>query len=305
MRFLLAISLALAAKLPLPVIPADNPMTPAKVELGRHLFYDKRMSENGTQSCASCHRQELAFTDGKALAVGSTGEVHPRSSMSLVNCAYNESLTWADPNMKSLESQALTPMFGQRPVELGMQEHRFLNQVSADATYQRLFAAAFPGVANPYTLWNVTKAIATFERTIVSADSPYDRYRYGHEENAISESAKRGELLFFSSEHAGCFRCHSGWNFSGPVRYEGQQEHGEAPTKDRVPTLRNIAVTAPYGHTGDIRTLEKMIAFYAAGGRDRRGFLITPEETADLVEFLKSLTDEGLLHDPRYSDPWK
>src|ERR1017187_9836331 len=150
------------------------------------------MSENGTQSCASCHRQELAFTDGKAQAVGSTGEIQPRSSMSLVNCAYNESLTWADPDMKSLESQALTPMLGRRPVELGVHEHRFLNEISADATYQRLFVEAFPGVANPFTLWNVSKAIATFERTIVSADSPYDRDRYGHEQDAISESAKRG-----------------------------------------------------------------------------------------------------------------
>jgi len=105
---------------PKPQVPADNPMSAAKVELGRYLFYDKRMSVNGTQSCASCHKQELAFTDGRAVGLGATGELHSRSAMSLVNVAYSAALTWSNPELTSLEKQALVPMFGEHPVELGV-----------------------------------------------------------------------------------------------------------------------------------------------------------------------------------------
>lgn len=323
---------------PDPVIPADNPMTAAKIELGRHLFYDPRLSVNATQSCASCHRQELAFTDGRPQGVGSTGEKHPRSAMSLVNVAYAPVLTWAHPKLTSLEEQALVPMFGTDPIELGLKEpgERLLNELRADRMYQRLFPAA----GEEFSIAGVTKAIAAFERSIVSMRSPYDRYRYGHDNDAISAAAKRGEILFFSSEKAGCFQCHGGWNFSGAVRYSGGrepnvefhntglypvypprntglQEHTGNPKdagKFRAPTLRNIAVTAPYMHDGSIATLEEVIDHYAAGGRAPenpnkssilRGFTLTPDEKRDLIEFLKSLTDEELLKDPRWSSPWK
>jgi cytochrome c peroxidase len=319
---------------PRPPVPADNPMSAAKVELGRHLFYDVRLSVNGKQSCGSCHRQELAFTDGKPRGEGATGEKHTRGSMSLVNIAYAPSLTWANPGLTSLEAQALVPIRGDDPVELGLQ----------GAEDRRLFATAFPGNAAPYTLDHVTKAIAAFERSIVSTRSAYDRYRYGGDRNAISDAAKRGEIIFFSSSKGGCFQCHGGWNFSGPVRFEGGDEpesvfHNtglyalEGPSsyhprntgvhqhssrrqdigKFRAPTLRNIALTAPYMHDGGIATLEEVIDHYAAGGRAPdnpnkstilRGFRITPEEKHDLVEFLRSLTDRELLSDPRWSDPW-
>src|SRR5262249_38103079 len=130
---------------PRPVIPADNPMSQAKVELGRYLFYDKRMSSNGRTSCASCHRQELAFTDGRAQAEGTTGELHPRSSMSLANIAYSPLLTWANPTLSSLEEQAKVPMFGTEPIELGLKGHEeeFLRVIAGDAVYQKLFPEAF------------------------------------------------------------------------------------------------------------------------------------------------------------------
>src|SRR5262249_11079391 len=130
---------------PAPRVPADNPMTAAKVELGRHLFYDTRLSANGTQSCASCHEQARAFTDGKERAVGSTGERHPRNSMSLVNVAYFGTLTWANPTLTRLEDQALVPMFGEHPVELGLRSPgtSLLERLERDGTYQRLFAEAF------------------------------------------------------------------------------------------------------------------------------------------------------------------
>jgi hypothetical protein len=132
--------------IPSPRRPVEQPMSAAKVDLGRYLFYDKRMSVNGKESCASCHRQELAFTDGRARAEGATGQLHPRSSMSLVNVAYAPLLTWANPTLDSLEEQALTPMLGEEPIELGLKGHEqeFLNAVRRDPIYQRLFPQAFP-----------------------------------------------------------------------------------------------------------------------------------------------------------------
>src|SRR5215471_13359616 len=141
---------------PAPRAPADNPMTAAKVELGRYLFYDTRMSVNGRSSCATCHKQELAFTDGRAAAIGTTGEKHPRGAMSLVNVAYSASLTWVDPRMRALEAQALVPMYGTHPVELGLREgDGFLEMLRSDPRYRDLFERAFPDAAERFTIANV------------------------------------------------------------------------------------------------------------------------------------------------------
>jgi len=324
---------------PRPVVPSDNPLTPAKVELGRYLFYDKRMSVNEKGSCATCHRQELAFTDGMARAEGVMGDAHPRSSMSLVNVAFAQRLTWANPELTLLEEQALIPMLGEEPIQLGLGggEYVFLDAVKDDPTYQRLIPQAFPG-EHKMSIDLATKAIAAFERTIVSARSPYDRYRWGGDQSAISDAAKRGEIIFSSGERGGCFQCHGGWNFSS-IQYEGgrsPQEGGlffntgvtkyAAPNrgiyeftgknsdlgKFRVPTLRNIALTAPYMHDGSMATLEEVVDHYAAGGkldqpnktRILRQFSLSAAEKSDLIEFLKSLTDEELIHDPQWSNPW-
>ncbi len=328
---------------PRPAVPVDNPMSAAKVQLGRYLFYDQRLSVNEKESCASCHRQELAFTDGRAHAEGTTGQLHPRSSMSLVNVAYAPYLTWANPSLSALEEQALGPMLGEQPVELGLSGHEseVIAKLRREPVYGKLFPQSFPGEPDPFTLANVTKALAAFERTIVSMRSPYDRYRWGGEPNAISEAAKRGEIVFASSEKAGCFQCHGGWNFSGDVMYEGAKgtpRMGEgsffntgtvrysAPNrgmfehianaqdlgKFRAPTLRNIAVTAPYMHDGSMATLEEVIDHYAEGGKfdsPNKSRMIHPlnltkQDKSDLIEFLKSLTDEELLRDPRWGDPW-
>jgi cytochrome c peroxidase len=330
---------------PRPAVPKDNPMSAVKVELGRFLFYDKRMSVNGKESCGSCHRQELAFTDGRARAEGTTGETHPRSSMSLVNVAYAAYLTWANGTMTSLEEQALTPMLGEVPIELGLKGHEgdFLAAAKHTAVYRRLFPAAFPGESDPYMLKNVTRAIATFERSIVSVRSPYDRYRYGGDPSAISPAAKRGEIVFASGERGGCFECHGGWNFSGSIRFdapggsERETEPGgsffntgvslyaapnrglyEQTQKDedlgrfKVPSLRNIVVTAPYMHDGSMATLDEVIDHYSAGGmydhpnksRMVHERSLTPDDRSDLIEFLKTLTDQEMLHDARWSDPW-
>ncbi len=321
--------------IPRPAVPADNPMTAAKVELGRHLFYDKRMSVNGAGGCASCHIQELAFTEGHARPESVVGDVHPRGSMSLVNVAYAPALSWAHSGAQSLEEQALIPLLAIDPIiELGLLDHEqeFFDMLRGDATYQRLFPQAFPG--ETASIKNVTKALAAFERSIVSMRSPYDRYKFGGDAAAISESAKRGEKLFAS---VGCAQCHSGFNF-GAVRVEGQGEDAgsgiffntgltyEAPNRGlyentgrfddfgrfRAPTLRNIAVTDPYMHDGSMPFLEDVIDHYASGGGFNstnktpllRPFPVTDQEKEDLVEFLKTLTDQELLHDVRWSNPW-
>ncbi|MEO0707264.1 MAG: cytochrome c peroxidase [Cyanobacteria bacterium J06649_5] len=165
---------------PRPVVPADNPMNPAKVELGRRLFYDSRLSATGEFSCASCHVQALAFSDGAKVSVGATGEMHPRNSMSLTNVAYNSVQTWANPLMQHLEQQLLVPIFGENPVELGLagKETALLQSLQNDADYRALFSQAFEE-QEAVSVRNVARAIAAFERTMVSFNSPYDRYRYG------------------------------------------------------------------------------------------------------------------------------
>jgi cytochrome c peroxidase len=339
---------------PKPHVPADNPMTAGKVELGRYLFYDARMSVNGKASCAACHKQELAFTDGREVSAGATGQLHSRSAMSLVNVAYSAALTWSDPQMKNLEDQARVPMFGDHPVELGLREgDGFLPMLRSDAKYQTLFERAFPAAADRFTMANVTKALASFERSIISARSPYDRYHYGGDDSAVSDSAKRGEILFFN-QHLSCFRCHGGFNFSDatvsgsnvgreiefhntglynvtgglsyPAPNVGTYERSKNAAdigKFKAPTLRNIAITAPYMHDGSIATLEGVIDHYAAGGRTIdsgpnagrghdnpnkdhliAGFLLSRQDRADLIAFLESLTDEAVLHDPRFANPW-
>lgn len=341
---------------PVPYVPEDNPMSEAKVELGRFLFYDTRLSGNQTQSCASCHRQELAFTDGRPRGVGSTGEVHPRSAMSLVNIAYVARLTWANPVLDRLEDQALVPMFGDAPVELGLagMERELIARLEADPAYPMMFAEAFPDDPDPISIGNIVKAIASFERTIIGGNSPFDRYTYQGDDTALSESARRGRDLF-ESERLECFHCHGGFNFSDNVQHDGTVSaevafHNNAlynidgrggypePNRGlyeftgdrrdmgrfRAPTLRNIAITAPYMHDGSIATLEEVLEHYEAGGRTitegpyagigsesplksifLHGFTLTEQERADVLEFLRSLTDEELLTDPRFSNPFE
>lgn len=188
------------AWLPPPFVPADNPMSQAKVELGRHLFYDKRLSRDGPISCATCHEQARAFSDGKTLGVAFDGTLGHRNSMGHANVGYLPVLTWANPNLKRLEVQALVPIFGDNPVEMGLagREEELFGRIRREPLYDALFKAAFPGDDGEVSLKTITRALASFQRTLISADSPYDRYKYGGQTNAISRSAKRGEELFFS-----------------------------------------------------------------------------------------------------------
>src|SRR3954452_22071 len=176
--------------LPRPDVPADNPMTTVKVALGRRLFYDTRISGNGTFACASCHQQAHAFTDSRGRAIGSTGQAHARSAMSLTNVAYNASFGWADPSARSLEAQIAVPMFNEHPIELGIagDEAEIVRRFASPAD-EPWFRAAFPADPRPVSLENIVRAIAAFERTLVSADSPFDRYLYRDDRTAISQAA--------------------------------------------------------------------------------------------------------------------
>lgn len=289
----------LPTKFPTPRVPADNPMSNEKVELGRFLFYDTRLSSTGKVSCGTCHEQARAFTDGKPLAVGATGQVHPRNSMTLGNVAYSPTLTWANPHLRDVERQLLVPLFGEDPVEMGLagKEKKVLKKLKADQRYRLMFSAAYPGESDPFTIPNVARAIASFVRTIITGGTAYDTYRFGRVANGISVEAKRGEALFFS-ERLDCFHCHIGMNFSGPLVFEGLELEesefhnnglynidgkGGYPPRNRglfditgvpedmgrfkAPSLRNLKFTAPYMHDGSLKTLDDVIDHYEAGGR--------------------------------------
>ncbi len=335
---------------PTPWVPADNPMTPEKVELGRRLFHDPRLSGDGTVACASCHHPELAYTDGRGRAVGSRGSIHPRSAMSLTNVAYNATLGWDDPTLTRLEDQALVPLLNTQPLEMGVagRESEVLARFRDDAPYPQLFRRAFPKDEDPVSMRNVVRALASFERTLISGNSPYDRWAHGGEADALDPDERAGARLFFS-QRLSCFRCHAGFNLSGPVIYEGSEApkarfhntglydedgRGAYPEPNsgvyrltgrkedmglfRAPTLRNIALTAPYMHDGSVPTLEAAVDHYAAGGRARprrqearsgesdfptdpliTGFQLTPKERSQLVAFLRALTDESFVRRAR------
>lgn len=339
---------------PLPAVPEDNPMSEAKVELGRYLFYDTRLSGNGEQACASCHRPEHAFTEPRPRAVGSTGELNRRNSLALVNVAYNSTLMWAHPGLRRIEEQLLIPMFGDNPVELGIagREEEVLARLRGDERYRQLFGAAFPGERR-LEFTHIVASLACFVRSLISLDSPFDRYAYGGDDDALDEAAIRGIGHFFS-ERFECHHCHGGFNFTQSTNHEssaildspfhntglynvgGENAYpapdqglhdltGQPPDRGRfrAPTLRNVAMTAPYMHDGSIADLDAVLNFYAAGGRNVeqgeytgdgraniyksqfvKGFAMTPEERAELLAFLHSLTDPSFLERAAHRNPF-
>ena len=322
---------------PKPAVPPDNPMSAAKVQLGCRLFFDTRLSASGAYSCASCHRPELAFSDGRATAVGAAGEPVRRNAMSLTNVAYNATYTWASKRIVTLEAQMERPLFGVHPLEMGLaRSDQAVASALSNAIYEREFRAVFPVDQAPISVANVIKAIAAYERSLISGRSAFDRYIFDDNRSVLSDTARRGMTLFFSPR-SGCVECHSGLNFSGSLVHEQARPealfantglydidgNGAYPASDtglldeskatrdmgkfRVPTLRNIALTAPYMHDGSIATLREVVEHYVAGGaqpsrpmtgatnkrKDPRikPLSLTDNERDDLVAFLESLTD--------------
>lgn len=288
--------------LQLPAIPERNPLTAEKIELGRHLFYDTRLSANQTQSCGTCHLQARAFTDDKRTPTGSTGTVLARNSMGLSNVAYFSTLTWASKGLTDLEQQIAIPIRADDPVELGVTDgvrEEVLARFDADPMYQTLFSAAFPDSESGATINKIIFALASFCRTLISARSPYDRYING-DTDALSDRQRLG-LALFNGERFECFHCHGGtlqtgayvdaqtpagtarlpffnnglYNVDGeggyPPHDQGLYELTLNPRDRglfRPPSLRNVELTAPYMHDGSIATLREVVEHYVAGGRN-------------------------------------
>jgi cytochrome c peroxidase len=330
---------------PVPAVPVDNPMSIQKVALGQRLFQEQHLSTTGRYACVSCHQARLAYTDARARGLGATGDETRRSAMSLANVAYNAAFTWGDPTAATLEAQMLQPLLNEHPIEMGLKgrETEVTQWLSSDPEYRQQFAGVFAQDAAPVSVTNLIRAIAAYERTLISGRSPFDRYVFDDDRNALSQAAKRGMALFYSAR-VGCAQCHFGVNFSGPVRIRGHEQvkaiyantglysldgRGAYPSSDRglvevthkasdmgkmrVPTLRNVALTAPYMHDGSIATLGEVIDHYAKGGRqlpsgastrnqlvDRRihAFQISSVERSDLIAFLESLTDAQFVAPP-------
>lgn len=341
---------------PPPTVPTDNLMTTEKITLGRHLFYDKDLSANGQQACADCHQQVYAFSDAHPQAIGSTGEHHTRNSLALINVAYNSTYTWAHSELITIEKQLLIPMFGEHPIELGISGHEqtILKHIQQSPLYPNLFQAAFPKEKQAINFDNIVKALACFTRSLLSFSSRFDRYAYYYDDNALNPSELRG-LDLFMSERLECHHCHGGFNFSqstthlgsailekpfhntGLYNIDGQggypnNDHGlyditgkpEHMGQFRAPTLRNVGHTAPYMHDGSLPTLDAVIDFYAAGGRNItsdkdtgdgrnnpyknpfiKGFRLTDQERQDLLNFLQTLNDDNFITNPEFTNPWK
>jgi cytochrome c peroxidase len=327
-------------------MPADNPITPEKVKLGDQLFHDKRFSSTGEVSCATCHEREKGFADGLPVSEGINKLKGTRNAPTVVNAAYFRTQFW-DGREPSLESQSAQPFLN--PVEMALPSHEpILKIVRTDPGYKGFFKKVFGKTGNQITMKEVSQAIASFERTLLAGNSPFDRYFYGGDKTAMSPAAIRGFEVFVNQGR--CVSCHvieqtqalftdNRFHMIGAAAQqmpkgldeliaavEDVKKRGTdiavlsnektsslgryAVTRDltdigafKTPTLRNIALTAPYLHDGSLKTLEEVVQFYNNGGRLKetdplpellsggiRPLNLSKEQEADLVEFLKALT---------------
>lgn len=293
------------------VVPAENPLTAKKVDLGRILFFDRRLSRNGTIACASCHLPEIGFTDGKPVSTGINGLKGGRSAPASINRVYSTAQFW-DGRTQTLEAQSIGPFVS--PVEHGFINHdEVVAKMRKIGGYRKLFHEVF---GREIVIEDVGRAIASFQRTILSGNSPVDQFDQGGETTALSESAQRGLELFRGK--ARCTRCHSGFNFTDEKFHNlgigwdtntvdlGRYLVTKAPEDIgafKTPTLREIARTAPYMHDGRFKTLEEVVNFYNQGGiknphQDNTiiPLELTDQEKQDLVAMLKSLNGQGWQH---------
>jgi cytochrome c peroxidase len=295
-----------------PPIPKDNPQSSAKISLGKTLYFDPRLSSTGTVSCNSCHNVMLGGDDNRPVSVGVHGKLGPRSAPSVWNSAFLSVQFW-DGRAESLEEQAKGPVTN--PIEMGMSDwDTVIKRLQTIPGYQPLFEAAFPGEKAPLNVNNVAKAIAAYERTLITPNSAYDRYVQGDKTALTAQQVKGMGTL----AEVGCLSCHSGANFSGPtqemgkgffmkfptfagsayeVKYELLKDPGryEVTKKEedkqmwRVPTLRNIALTAPYFHNGAVPTLDEAVRVMA---RTQLNKNLDDAQVQSIVAFLDSLSGE-------------
>jgi cytochrome c peroxidase len=296
--------------------PKENPYSPAKAELGWLLYFDKRLSVDGTVACASCHDPKHAFADGSPFSKGIRGQLGGRSAPTIINRAYSLEQFW-DGRAKTLEEQAKGPIAN--PVEMGLTHDLCEKCIGAIEGYRTRFKDAFGD--EKVTIDRIAQAIATFERTVLSGNSPYDKFKAG-DKTALSEGQQRGMDIFFSN-NARCDSCHEGINFTnGKYANVGIGADKTVPDEGRfavtkleedrgafkTPTLREIAHTGPYMHDGSLKSLEEVVDHYNNGGvgksgkkpaglhQDVRPLNLKDQDKKDLVEFLKALSGEGWQH---------
>jgi cytochrome c peroxidase len=289
-----------------PPEPDDNKSTPAKVELGRDLFFDPAISGDGTVSCGTCHNPSLGWSDGLKTASGIGGHKLARATPTIVNTAYNTQFMW-DGRNKSLEDQALGPM--QSPQEMATDFPATLHRLAAIEGYRRLFEAAFPGESISQS--TMARAIAAFERTVVSRESRFDRW-IGGERDALTLQQWRGFQIFKDPSRGNCAACHSapgmtdnGYHNIGIAAEPGRQDDGRFKIRAlpsmkgafKTPGLRDVELTAPYFHNGAAATLMEVVEHYARGGDDHsnrspeiRTLNLSAADKEDLVAFMKALT---------------
>lgn len=303
-------------RLPPGVAPPPQPegaaVTVERATLGRRLFYDPRLSRDASISCASCHLQEAAFADHHPISIGIEGRIGFRNSPTLVNVGYHP-YYFREGGNPTLEGQAFGPI--EEHAEMDYRVSEIVKRLSDDEALQQLARRAY---GRPLDAYSLIYGLGAFQRTIISADAPYDRYRFGGDAQALSPAEKRG-LALFESERLSCNKCHTGFDLSTYAivnngAYAHYADEGLARiTQDsadvgkfKIPTLKNIALTYPYMHDGAYPTLESVIEHYNRGGYNHRNqspyirpLNLTAQEKADLLAFLHSLTDQTLLHDPR------
>lgn len=321
----------------------------AKITLGQYLFYDTRLSANNTKACATCHAPQFAFSDGYRRSSGIYADETKHNSPSLINIAERQSLNWAEPNLKSLEVQMLRPLFGTSPTEMGAKNHETLiyQRLSTDSLYRQLFAKAYPHRSNAINFEHIKQCIALFLSNLKSHNSPYDVYLRTSDTTYFNHLAQKGLKLFFS-DRLGCGNCHNGTNFDTPIKgthfanigLYNCNHNNTYPNNDlgiaeitqkkadngrfRIPSLRNVALTAPYFHDGTVATLNEILHIYENGGRNLtygnctgngqlntykdkrlRHFSLTTTEKQQLIAFLHSLSDTSYLQNKQFINPFE
>lgn len=297
------------------VFPEGNEFTKKRWDLGKRLFYDTSLSQDSSISCASCHRASLAFSDEVAFSLGVGGELGTRNSPSLANVAYQPYFT-REGGVPTLEMQVLVPI--QEHNEFNFNILLIADRLSTDSSYVKMAQDAYNREIDAFV---ITRAIACFERSLLSGYSPYDQYHHYNRPSSLSAAAIRGMDLFFS-ERTNCSKCHGDFNFTNYAfenngLYEVYSDEGRfrltGEASDRalfkVPSLRNVELTAPYMHDGSLETLKEVIEHYESGGKNHphKSELVKPlnlseSEKQDLVEFLKSLTDETFISNPLFAN---
>lgn len=310
--------LALPPGFPEPEIPADNQLTAERVALGRKLFHAQALSRDSSLSCATCHVQARAFTDGRTISRGIEGRMGLRNTPTLVNLAY-QPYFFAEGGSPTLELQSMGPIKTEHEMDLPIR--LAVNRLAADTSYQWAARRAY---GRPFDAFVLTRALAAFQRTFLSGDSPYDRYVHQGQAEALTPAQQRGMRLFFS-DTTGCGQCHRGINLTdyqfhnvGLYADDQPQDLGRyrvsADSSEigafKTPSLRNVALTAPYMHDGSLPDLPSVIEHFDRGGQGHRlqpGVIrplhLSARQKADLLAFLEALTDTAYLRDPAYQSP--